>query len=193
MKTLKLPISRWKLVLDNALHAIRSLLCIATNVTPHEQFFSYQLRSSTGNSLPSWLTNSRKAYVKRFVRLSKNDHLVDEELIPINPTYANVRYCNGREATVSIRDLAPNPQSAVYNALQSNEIHDKSYEYADNAELPEVSFDSKSTINDAVELPDNESTINDTVNSAHKINVGPRRSARNSKGVPPPRYGIDQV
>ena len=47
---------------------------------------------------------------------------------------------------------------------------------------------------DAVELPDNESTINDIVNSpAHKINVGPRRSARNNKGVPPPRYGIDQM
>ena len=64
-------------VLDNALHAIRSLLCVATNVTPHERFFSYQRRSSTGDSLPSWLTTSRKAYVKRFVRLSKNDPLVD--------------------------------------------------------------------------------------------------------------------
>ena len=160
LKTLKLTISRWKLVLDDALHAIRSLLCVATNVTPHERFFSYQRRSSTGYSLLSWLTNSRKAYAKRFVRLSKNDPLVDEvELIHINPTYANVRYCNGREATVSIRDLAPNPQSAADNALQSNEIHkDKSHEYADNAELPEVSCDSESTVNDAVELPDNEST-----------------------------------
>ena len=95
---------------------------------------------------------------------------------------------------VSIRDLAPNPQSAVDNALQSNEIHkDKSHEYADNAELPGVSCDSESTVNDAVELPDNESSVNDIVNSpAHKINVGPRRSAKN-KGVPPPRYGIDQM
>ena len=48
LKTLKLPISRWEIVLDNALHAIRSLLCVATNVTPHERFFSYQRRSSTG-------------------------------------------------------------------------------------------------------------------------------------------------
>ena len=39
---------------------------------------------------------------------------------------------------VSTRDLAPNPQSAVDNALQSNEIHkDKSHEYADNAEYLE--------------------------------------------------------
>ena len=196
LKTLKLPISRWELVLDNALHAIRSLLCVATNVTPREHFFSYQRRSSTRDSLPPWLTNSRKAYVKRFVRLSKNNPLVDEvELIYINPTYASVRYCNGREATVSICDFAPNSQSAVDNALQSNEIHkDESHEYADNAELPEVSCDSESTVNDAVELADNESTVNDIVNSpAHKINVGPRRSARNNKGVPPPRCGIDQM
>ena len=48
LKTLKLPISRWEIVLDNALHAIRSLSCVATNVTPHERFFSYQRRSSTG-------------------------------------------------------------------------------------------------------------------------------------------------
>ena len=128
--------------------------------------------------------------------MSKNDPLVDEvKLIYINPTYANVRYCKGREATVSIRDLAPNPHSAVDNALRSNEVHkDKSHEHADNAELPEVSCDSESTVNDAVELPDNESTINDKVNSpAHKINVGPRESARNNKGVPSPRYGIDQM
>ena len=128
--------------------------------------------------------------------MSKNDPLVDEvELIYVNSTYANVRYCNGCEATLSIRDLAPNPQSVVDNALQSNEIRkDKSHEYADNAELPKVSCDSESTVNDAVELPDNESTINDIVNlPAHKINVGPRRSARNNEGVPPPRYGIEQM
>ena len=142
------------------------------------------------------MTNSRKACVKRFARLSKNDPLVDEvELIHINHTYPNVRYCNRREATISIRDLAPNPQSAVDNALQSNEIHEnKSHECADNAELPGVSCDSESTVNDAVELPGNESTINDIVNlPAHKINVGPRRSARNNKGMPPPGYGIDQM
>ena len=46
--------------------------------------------------------------------MSKNDPLVDEvELIHINPTYADVRYCNGREAIVSIRDFVPNQQSAV--------------------------------------------------------------------------------
>ena len=54
LKTLKLPICRWELVLDNTLHAICSLLCVATNVTPHERFFSYQRRSFTEDSLPLW-------------------------------------------------------------------------------------------------------------------------------------------
>ena len=40
LKTFKLPISRWELVLDNVLHAICSLLCITTNATPHEQFIN---------------------------------------------------------------------------------------------------------------------------------------------------------
>ena len=74
---LKRPISRWELVLDIALRAIRSLLCVGTNVTFHEQFFNYQRRSSTCVSLSSWLTNYRKGYVKQFVLLSKNDPLVD--------------------------------------------------------------------------------------------------------------------
>ena len=67
--------------------------------------------------------------------MQKNDLFVDEvELIHINPTYANVRYCNGCQATVSICDLAPNLQSAVGNAFQSNEIHNNDlHECADKA------------------------------------------------------------
>ena len=41
---------------------------------------------------------------------SKNDPLVDQvELQRVNPTYANVRCMDGRESTVSLRDLAPCP------------------------------------------------------------------------------------
>ena len=41
--------------------------------------------------------------------------LVDEvELIEANPQYAHIRYQNGRESTVSLRDLAPSsPASAT--------------------------------------------------------------------------------
>ena len=40
------------------------------------------------------------------VRKSKNDPLVDQvELRDVNPMYANVRYIDGRESAVSIRDI----------------------------------------------------------------------------------------
>ena len=46
-----------------------------------------------------------------YVWTSKNDPLVDQvELKQANPTYAHVKYMDGRESTVSLRDLAPCPQ-----------------------------------------------------------------------------------
>ena len=47
--------------------------------------------------------------LRRFVR-NKNEPLVDEvELLDCNPSYANIRYLDGKETTVSVRDLAPFP------------------------------------------------------------------------------------
>ena len=41
-KTRTLPESNYETVLDNELHSMRSLLCVATNTTPHERFFNFQ-------------------------------------------------------------------------------------------------------------------------------------------------------
>ena len=35
------------------------------------------------------------------------------ELLDVNPTYANIRHQDGRESTVSVRDLAPYPEGQV--------------------------------------------------------------------------------
>jgi len=101
-------ISRWESVLPQALHCLRSLLCTATNETPHERFLKFPRRSSFGLSVPTWLTDeSDIVFLKRHVR-NKYDPLVDEvELVRANPNYAVVRHADGREATVSTRDLAP--------------------------------------------------------------------------------------
>lgn len=108
LKTNKLPLSNWVDILPDALHSIRSLLSTATNCTPHERLFSYQRRSSTGHSVPSWLLTPGPVLLKRFVRNSKFEPLVDEvELIEANPQYAHVRYPDGRESTVSLRHLSP--------------------------------------------------------------------------------------
>ena len=84
---------------------------MTTNATPHERFFIFQRRSTTGMSLPSWMTTESKAFMKRFVRHSKSDPFVDKvEIIHVNPNYAQVRCPNGREITVSLRNLAQCPQ-----------------------------------------------------------------------------------
>ena len=108
LKSKELPLSAWELVLPDALHSIRSLLCTATNCTPHERMFNFQRKSTAGNSVPSWLARPGPVYVRKHVRRSKYDSPVEEaELIEANPEYAFIRLNTGHETTVSLRDLAP--------------------------------------------------------------------------------------
>ena len=106
-----LPVSAWEAILPDALHSIRSLLCTATNATPHERLFHYNRKSTAGSSMPSWLTPG-PVYVRKHVRNSKYDPIVEEaELIHANPQYAFVKLKTGHETTVSLRDVAPcNPE-----------------------------------------------------------------------------------
>jgi len=92
--------------LSDALHSIRSLFCTSTNCTPHERMFHHARPSVNETSIPSWLKPG-PIYVKRHVR-NKDEPLVDEaELLEVNPSCAHVRLGDGRETTVSIRDLSP--------------------------------------------------------------------------------------
>ena len=107
LKTRGLHVSQWESVLNDALHSIRSLLCTATNSTPHDRMFTHARRTSSGVSLPSWLASPGPVLLKRQVRC-KNDPLCDEvHLLEANPLYAHIRYQDGRETTVSLRQLAP--------------------------------------------------------------------------------------
>ena len=78
LKTQQLPTKYWQEVLRDALHSIRSLLCTATNSKPHERLFNFQRRSTSGQSIPSWLTSPGPVLLKRHVRNSKFEPLVDE-------------------------------------------------------------------------------------------------------------------
>ena len=99
---------RWEETLQPALHSIRSLLCTATNVTPHERMFNHPRRSFNGRSLPTWLTQPGPVLMKNNVRQSKYEPIVQEvQLIEANPDYAFIRMPDGRESSVSIRQLAP--------------------------------------------------------------------------------------
>ena len=108
LKSKNLPIEHWQLVLPDVMHSVPSLLCTAMNETPHERFLSFSRRSSTGSSIPSWLAENSSVYVKRNVRHSKFDPLVDEvDVLRVNPHYAHIRFSDGRETTVSTKILAP--------------------------------------------------------------------------------------
>ena len=103
LKSQNLPLSSWEHVLPQALHSIRSLLCTATNATPHERFFSFNRRSESGTTLPSWLTSPGPVFIKNNVRNSKFDPLVEEvALLECNPQYALIRRSDGRESTVGL-------------------------------------------------------------------------------------------
>ena len=109
-KSRGLPTKYWQIVLPDALHSDRSLLSTSTrpNTTPHERMLNFARRSSSGHSVPSWLCESGKVLLKRHVRHSKTEPLVDEvELLQANPSYAHVRFADGRETTVSTRHLEP--------------------------------------------------------------------------------------
>ena len=111
LKSKNLPLKNWQDVLPDVLHSVRSLLCTATNETPHERFFGFSRRSSAGASIPTWLATPGPVYIKRQVCTSKMDPLVDEvELLQANPHYAHVRYPDGKETTVATKHLAPKVQ-----------------------------------------------------------------------------------
>ena len=120
LRTHKQPNACWEALLPEALHAVRSLLCTATNSTPHERFFGFPRRSVIGKSLPSWLIQSETVLLRRFVR-SKSDPLVEEvELLEVNTSFAKVRFPNGRESNVSISDIAPCTRVVNENTDQSS-------------------------------------------------------------------------
>ena len=122
LKPKNLPLKNWKDVLPDVLHSVRSLLCAATNETPHERFFGFSRRSSAGASIPTWLATPGPVYIKRQVRTSKMDPLVDEvELLQANPHFAHVHYPDGRETTVATKHIAPKGHMEVVETLPAPE------------------------------------------------------------------------
>ena len=194
LQTRSLPLSQHENVLDDVLHCIRSLLCVSTNSTPHERFFNFKRRTCSGKSLPTWLTCNDKAFVKRFVRNSKSDPYVDEiELIHVNPTYASIRYPNGREATVSVRGLLPCPRVSNNSTVES----DQDVSVRDVSQCPHASNDVITGDDFDVSVNSNRDLVDSSFSETlHDKSVNPeinnvRRSARSNKGVPPSRYGIN--
>ena len=182
LRTKNLPLSHWQYVLPETLRAIRSLLCTVTNCTPHERMFMHTRKSFNGISLPSWVKPG-PMYVKRHNR-SKNDLLVEEaELIEANSHDAHVRLMDGKEISVSLRGLAPNPKSLIE---QSSVTENK--DSAD--ETVNRDFESQSDLTN--EMPADRNSVEASVESStqktsFQENTNLRRSSRVRRPID--RYG----
>ena len=184
LKSQNLPTERRESVLPNVLHLLRFLLCTATNATNHELFFNFHKKSCCGLSLPTWLTYPGPVLMRNFVRKNKHDALVREvNLTEANPCFARIRVDDGREATVSLKDLAlcP-PRSHGSNTLENQlyPINDK-----DVAELHDRAGRDESSIFESETLaivPDN---VSESLSETTPV---VRRSARVNKGILPQGY-----
>ena len=82
------------------------LSCVLLLMKHHERFFGFSRRSSSGASIPTWLSTPGPVYLKRQVRTSKMEPLVNEVgLLQANTRYAHVRYPDGWETTVATNTL----------------------------------------------------------------------------------------
>jgi len=99
----------WETILPEALHSVRSLLCTATNATPHERFLPLDRRSMLGRSLPSWLIQPVPVMLRKFVRNKSEPPCEEVELLEANPTFAYIRFPDVKESSVSIKDLSRCP------------------------------------------------------------------------------------
>ena len=183
LRSKDLSVSCWKTVLSDALHSVRSLLNTTTNSTPHELFFNFTKRSPCGKSLPAWLCSPGPVMLRKFVRLHKNDDLVEEvHILDANPSYASIRYSDGREGNVSVSDLSPCPRKSI----QSNQSNDE----PQNLLADEETSMGLQDLNDAprIDLPSGD-TSPQCSEPVNQNNRGMRRSTRFNKGVPPLRFG----
>jgi len=114
----------WEDLLSEALHAERTLLCTATNQTPHERFFPFRRRSMLEASLPSWLVTPGYVLLRKFVRSEHEPMCEEVKIFDVNPPSSLVRFPHGRKTTASTSDLAssgdPAPQPVSTDIVADN-------------------------------------------------------------------------
>ena len=137
-----------------------------------------------GVTFPTWLSQSGPVLLRRHARSSKHEPVVEEvELMHETPTYAQVRFPTDREATVSLRDIAPTTERQVISpencstfeeSLSLNAKDDK----CDNAiETSSILSPSKESFTADDDLPTNSITNRLTSNDK---DVGIRNDNRHS-------------
>ena len=198
LKSRKLHNHQWEIVLPDSLHAIRSLINTSTNCTPHERLFNFKRRTSSGVALPSWLCSPGKVLLRKFVKNSKYDPLVDEvELLEANPTYAHIKYPDGRESTVNISDLAPPGKYPEVLEQRDNTLSSKGSlienggDGAIGGSNVQEQSETPPPVTESFRIPETDVRKNvsfsDTITDNHGQTSILRRSARSNLGIPPDR------
>lgn len=186
-RTRSLNVNCWEQVLPVVLHSMRSLLCTATNTTPHERLFKHERKTASGLPVPTWLMSAKTALL-HYPRSSKYDPAVQEvDIVDVNPTYARVRLPSGREPLVSLRHLAP-------AGLKQNNILNNFEEVADPFEQsesqPRGESKSPSTERSLIVSDVDEATSNDNCRGPPIVPSGapPERRCSSRIKRPPVRF-----
>jgi len=175
---------QWEGVLPEALHAVRSLVCLSTNETPHERFFRFPGRAMFGTALPSWLLSPGTVLLRRFVR-NKSETLCDiVDLVEANQHYAIVRHEDGSESSVSTSDLALYPRSESDATSETTEGTSSADVTSRTPEMEERLPDEPEELTDAGEKND---VTHGPRDFGGKTSVPLRRSNRERR--PPDRFG----
>ena len=160
--------------------------------------------------------HARADYVKEVREIRKNDDLVQKvQLIEANPMYAKIRYLDGRESNVSLKDLAryPGDRTNTFNegniepleefshgeiAHSESDLLQNSQDNNNNQEGNIESFNLSDNCDDFVDetdeivLNDNEKSYENFIPSTTYVNRSnspnidtSQRSSRINKGAPP--------
>ena len=117
-----------------------------------------------GKSILSWLLNPGPVFLRNFVR-NKGDPLCYEvELIKSNSKFAHVRFKDGKEFTVSTKDLSPKPcqDSASDNGLQTSVFDDNTEtEIATSLDEQQLEITSKPPLPDELQNATEETSQTD--------------------------------
>ncbi|GAA57668.1 hypothetical protein CLF_113055 [Clonorchis sinensis] len=84
--------------------------------------FHHNRKSAVGISLPQWFLSPVPVLMRRNIRSSKYEPVIEVELLECNPEYAYVRHSNGMEETVSLRHLAPSSDFGCAPASEQQQL-----------------------------------------------------------------------
>ena len=94
---------------------MRTLLCTATNMTPHERFLPFPRQSVNGSTLPDFLLNNGTKILHKRHITGKLDCPTETVTLQetLSPHFARVQFPDGRADTVTTRCLSPMPQPSI--------------------------------------------------------------------------------